>query len=315
MEEKNGIKNYKKPSKIKKELSRNWQLYTMIALPLLYILIFAYYPMYGAQIAFKDYVITEGITGSEWVEFKHFKRFFNNPMNLQYAKNTIALSVYSLVAMFPLQIIFALGLNYLRSKIFKKTVQMVSYLPHFISTVIIVSMLNMVFDNRTGVFDRFLEMITGREINILGNPEHFRSLYVWSGIWQGLGWNSILYVSALAGVDPSLHESAMIDGASKWKRVWHIDLMSILPTIAITFIMNMGRILSVGFDKAFLMQNATNLKMSEILATYEYKVGIGGQFPAYSYAAAIGLMSSVITLILVFITNKVSKKLTDTGLW
>lgn len=315
MEEKNSVKTYKKPGRIKKELTRNWQLYTMIILPVLYILVFAYYPMYGAQIAFKDYIITEGITGSEWVEFKHFKRFFNNPMNLQYVKNTLALSLYSLIAMFPLQIVFALGLNYLRSKAFKKTVQMVSYLPHFISTVIIVSMLNMMFDNRIGVIDRLLEMIMGSEVNVLGDPEHFRSLYVWSGVWQGLGWNSILYVSALAGVDPALHEAAMIDGASKWKRVWHIDLMSILPTVSITFIMNMGRILSLGFDKAFLMQNATNLKMSEILSTYEYKVGIGGQFPAYSYSAAIGLMASTVTLLLVFITNRVSKKLTDTGLW
>jgi len=315
MEEKNSAKIYKKPGRIKKELTRNWQLYTMILLPVLYILIFAYYPMYGAQIAFKDYTIIKGITGSEWAGLKHFERFFNNPMNLQYVKNTLALSVYTLIVSFPLQIIFALGINYLRSKTFKKTVQMVSYLPHFISTVIVVSMLHMMFDNRIGVLDRLLEMITGKEVNVLGNPDYFRSLYVWSGVWQGLGWNSILYVSALAGVDPALHEAAMIDGASKWKRVWHIDLMSILPTVAITFIMNMGRILSLGFDKAFLMQNATNLKMSEILSTYEYKVGVGGQFPSYSYSTAIGLMSSVVTLILVFVTNKFSKKLTDTGLW
>lgn len=299
----------------KKEIRQNWQLYVMILLPLMWVFVFAYYPMYGAQIAFKDYVITKGITGSEWVGLKHFERFLSNAQSFQYIINTIAISVYGLVALFPLQIIFAIGLNYVRNKFVKKSVQMVTYLPHFISTVIVVSMLNMLFDNRSGVLDSILEFITGHEVDVLGNPSNFRSLYVWSGVWQSLGWNSILYVSALAGVDPSLHEAAMIDGASKWKRVWHIDLMSILPTVAITFIMNMGKVLSVGFDKTFLMQNATNIRMSEILSTYEYKIGIGGAFPAYSYAAAIGLMTSTVTLLLVWVTNRISKKLTETGLW
>ncbi len=305
----------KKENGFVKEMKTNWQLYTMILLPLFYILIFKYYPMYGAQIAFRDYTVTEGITGSSFVGLKHFKRFFENGQSFQYVMNTIALSFYSLVVMFPLQIVFAICINYVRSSFVKKSVQMVSYMPHFISTVIIVSMVNMLFDNRTGVIDHFLQFITGREIDILGDPKYFRSLYVWSGVWQGLGWNSILYVSALAGVDPSLHEAAMIDGTNKWQRVWHIDIMSIIPTIAITFIMNMGRLLTLTFDKAYLMQNATNLKMSEILSTYEYKIGIGGAFPNYSYSAAIGLMSAVVTLLLVFITNKISRKLTDTGLW
>lgn len=297
------------------DFKRNWQLYTMIALPLLYILVFKYYPMYGAQIAFKDYIPTKGITGSEWVGFKHFIRFFQNSQSIQYILNTLAISIYSLIISFPLQIMFALGLNYVRNKKFKKSVQMVSYLPHFISTVIIVSMVNMMFDNRIGALDKFIEFISGREINVLGDPAYFRSLYVWSGVWQNLGWSSILFVSALAGVDPALHEAAMIDGANKWQRVWHIDLMCIIPTIAITFIMNFGRILSVGFDKAFLMQNATNLKISEILSTYEYKVGLGGAFPAYSYSTAIGLMSSVVTFILIVVVNKISKRMTETGLW
>lgn len=299
----------------KKEFLKNWQLYVMILIPLCYILLFKFYPMYGAQIAFKDYVPTKGIEGSEWVGLKHFERFLTNPQAVQYILNTLAISVYSLIISFPLQIIFALGLNYVRNHRFKKTVQMVSYLPHFISTVIIISMLNMMFDNRIGVMDRFLEFFTGSEVNILGDPDYFRSLYVWSGVWQNLGWSSILFISALAGVDPALHEAAMIDGANKWQRVWHIDIKSIMPTIAIQFIMSFGRILSVGFDKAFLMQNATNLRMSEILSTYEYKVGIGGTFPAYSYSAAIGLMSSVVTFILVIAVNKITKKFTETGLW
>ena len=287
----------------------------MIALPLLYILVFKYYPMYGAQIAFKEYTPAAGIAGSPWVGLKHFKRFFDNFQCWQYISNTLALSVYSLLVSYPLQIIFALGLNYIRNKHFKKTVQMVSYLPHFISTVIIVSMINMMFDNRIGVMDKLIEFITGSESNVLGNPDNFRTLYVWSGVWQNLGWSSILFVSALAGVDPSLHEAAMIDGANKWQRVWHVDLMSIIPTISITFIMNFGRILSVGFDKAFLMQNATNIKLSEILSTYEYKVGLGGAIPAYSYSSAIGLMLSLVTFVLIIVVNKISKKLTETGLW
>lgn len=297
------------------DFKRNWQLYTMILLPLCYILLFKFYPMYGAQIAFKNYIPTKGIIGSDWVGLKHFERFLTNSQSVQYILNTLSISIYSLLVSFPLQIIFALGLNYLKSAKFKKTVQMVSYLPHFISTVIIVSMVNMMFDNRIGILDRILEFLFRKEINILGDPAYFRSLYVWSGVWQNLGWSSILFISALAGVDPSLHEAAMIDGANKWQRVWHIDLMCIIPTVAITFIMNFGQILSVGFDKAFLMQNATNLKMSEILSTYEYKIGIGGTFPAYSYSAAIGLMSSVVTFILVIMANKFTKKLTDTGLW
>jgi len=311
------VKEISRFKKIRKyfEFKKHWQLYTMIALPLLYILIFKYYPMYGAQIAFRDYSPAKGTMGSDWVWFKHFERFFSNSQCWQYIKNTLAISIYSLIISYPLQIIFAIGLNYIRGKALKKTVQMVSYLPHFISTVIIVSMINMIFDNRSGVLDRLLEFISGGEVNVLGNPENFRALYVWSGIWQNLGWSSILFVSALAGVDPTLHEAAMIDGANKWQRVWHVDIMSIIPTISITFIMNFGRILSVGFDKAFLMQNATNLKYSMILSVYEYKSGIGGAIPQYSYSAAIGLMLSLVTFILIMVVNKISKKLTETGLW
>lgn len=307
----------KKPilKRIKKDLSGHWQLYVMILLPVAWVLVFAYYPMYGAQIAFKDYVITEGITGSRWVGVKHFIRFLSNPQSFKYIFNTLAISLYVLFISFPIQIIFAVGLNYIRNTKIKKTVQMATYLPHFISVVIVVSMLNMLFNNRTGVFDAILEFITGKEIDVLGNPKYFRHLYVWSGMWQSLGWNSILYVSALAGVDPALHEAAMIDGASKWKRVWHIDIMSILPTVAITFILQVGRVLTVGFDKTFLMQNTTNINVSEILSTYEYKIGIGGMFPAYSYSSAIGLMSAVVTLTLVWATNRISKKMTNTGLW
>jgi len=313
--EKDSYKNKSRENTWSYDFKRNWQLYVMILVPLAYMLVFKFYPMYGAQIAFKNYMPALGIEGSEWVEFENFKRFFSNSMAMQYVTNTLALSIYSMAISFPLQIIFAITLNYVKSRKFKKTVQMVSYLPHFISMVIIISMLNMMFDNRIGVMDKLLEFILGEEVSVMGNPDYFRSVYVWSDVWQNLGWSSILFISALAGVDPTLHEAAMIDGANKWQRVWHIDLMCILPTIAITFIMNFGKLLSVGFDKAFLMQNATNLRMSEILSTYEYKIGLGGTFPAYSYSAAIGLMSSVVTFILVITVNKITKKFTETGLW
>ena len=296
-------------------IQNSWQLYIMIIIPLVYILVFKFYPMYGAIIAFKDFSVTKGIWGSEWVQFKHFVRFFSTPRCMQYIVNTVAISTYSIIVSFPLQVGFAIALNYVNRKWVKKSVQLVSYMPHFISTVIIVSMLNMLFDNRTGVLDSILELITGHQVDILGNPAYFRSLYVWSGIWQNLGWSSILYLSALSGVSPELHEAARIDGANKWQRVWHVDLMGILPTIAITMIMNVGHVLSVGFDKTFLMQNATNLKISETLATYGYKIGIGSAFPEYSYSSAIGLMSALATLFLVTCANRIVNKMTGTGLW
>jgi len=298
-----------------KDLLRNKGLYIMILPIIAYYLIFHYYPMYGAQIAFRDYKPIKGIIDSKWVGLKHFKAFFDSVYAVRLIRNTLMINFKNLLFGFPAPIILALLLNEVKNMRFKKLIQTVSYLPHFISTVIIVSMINMIFDNRSGVLDRLLEFISGGEVNVLGNPENFRALYVWSGIWQNLGWSSILFVSALAGVDPTLHEAAMIDGANKWQRVWHVDIMSIIPTISITFIMNFGRILSVGFDKAFLMQNATNLKYSMILSVYEYKSGIGGAIPQYSYSAAIGLMLSLVTFILIMVVNKISKKLTETGLW
>ena len=297
------------------DIKNNWQLYVMILIPLIYILVFKYYPMYGARIAFVDYIPRKGVMGSEWVGFEHFIRFFNSPQFFVLIKNTLAISIYALLLNIPFPILLALCLNYIKSQRFKKTVQMVTYLPHFLSTVIIVSLMQLIFNTQSGVVNNAVYALTGQKINFLGLSKYFRSLYVWSGIWQGVGWASILYISALAGVDPQLHEAAIIDGANKIKRVWHIDIPCILPTISIMTIMNMGSILTVGFDKTFLMQNPTNLELSEVLSTYEYKVGIGGGVPSYSYPAAIGLFSTSITFLLICITNKISKTLSDTGLW
>lgn len=297
------------------DIKANWQLYVMILIPLAYIITFKYMPMYGARIAFLDYMPRLGFSGSEWVGLEHFKRFLSSPKFWDIIRNTLALSLYSLVLSIPFPIILAISLNYLKSQRYKKIVQMVTYLPHFLSTVIIVSLIQLIFNTQSGLVNNIIFAITGEKINFLGLSKYFRSLYVWSGIWASVGWNSILYISALAGVDPQLHEAAMIDGANKIRRIWSIDIPSILPTISIMTIMSMGSILGVGFDKTFLMQNPTNLEISEVISTYEYKVGIGGGLPSYSYPAAIGLFAAIINFILITITNKISKTLSDTGLW
>ena len=297
------------------EIKRNWQLYVLMIIPMLYLLIFKYYPMVGVQIAFRNYKPVTGIWGSDWVGMKHFIRFFNNPQWLVLVKNTIAISLYTIVLTIPFPIMLAIAFDYARSRTFKKTVQMVTFLPHFLSTVIVVSLLNLIFDNRTGVVNNIIQLITGSKINFLGESRFYRSLFVWSGIWQNTGWSSILYISALAAVDTQVHEAAIIDGANKLRRIWHIDLTTIRPTIAIMIVMKLGSVLSVGFDKSYMMQNAVNLEYSEVLSTYEYKIGTGGLIPNYSYSTAIGLMVSLINMVLVVLSNKASNKLSGSGLW
>ena len=299
----------------KTEIRQNWQLYLMILIPLIYLIVFKYYPMVGVQIAFRKYVPVDGIWGSEWVGLRHFKRFFSNPQWITFVKNTVAISTYTLLLSIPFPIMLAVAFDYSRSRFFKKSVQMITFLPHFLSTVIIVSLINLIFDNRTGIVNNLLEMITGSKVNILGDAKYYRSLYVWSGIWQNTGWSSILYISALAAVDTQVHEAAIIDGANKLRRIWHIDLTTIRPTIAIMIVMKLGSVLSVGFDKSYMMQNAINLEYSEVLSTYEYKIGTGGMIPNYSYSTAIGLMVSVINMCLVIASNKASNKLSGSGLW
>lgn len=302
-------------ARVKRQLCKNWQLYLMLLLPFLYVLIFSYIPMVGVQIAFRDYTPMGGMWGSEWVGLKHFYRFFNNIQCWTYIKNTLIISIYTLVLGIPFPLILAIALEYARSKTLKKTVQLVSYLPHFLSTVIIVGMIYLLFGNRTGVVNNILDSTFGVKINFLGNYQYFRSLYVWSAVWQATGWGSILYIAALSGVDPQLHEAAIIDGASKLRRIWHIDLVSIRSTIVILMIMDLGKIFTVGFDKTYLMQNTTNLRVSEVLSTYTYKTGIGGNVPNYSYASAIGLITNVVNFAMTYAANKVAKKLSGSGLW
>lgn len=292
----------------------HWQLYVMTALPLIILLIFAYVPMYGIIIAFKDYNVVDGILGSPWADnfgFENFIRFFKNYNFIECLRNTVVISLYSMIANMACAIILALSLNYVKNKFFKKTVQMVTYMPYFISTIVFVSIINMIMNSRSGIVGQFLFNNFG--IDVLGTPEMFTSLYVWTGVWQGVGFGAIIYIAALSGVDAQLHEAAIIDGATLLQRIRYVDIPAILPTAVIMLILNMGSILNVGYEKILAMQNPTNLAMSEVISTYSYKVSLASSFPDYAYATAIGLFQSLVGLILILITNKIADKVSGNG--
>lgn len=299
----------------KNSIRNNWQLYCLLLPPIIFLAIFNYYPMYGALIAFKDYTIGADMLTCPWAGeygLGNFIRFFSNYNFKECLINTLSISVYSLAVNFPCSILLALCLNYVGRKGFRKTVQMVSYFPYFISTIVLVGMMNALFHARTGALGSFIFQMTGT--NILANADAFSSLYVWSGVWQMIGFNSIIYISALTGVDPQLHEAAVVEGATILQRIRHIDLPAVLPTAAILLILNVGSILNVGYEKVLAMQNPNNLRTSEVISTYSYKVALTASIPDFSYATAIGLFQSVIGLILLLIVNKVVKKLSGGGL-
>ena len=273
--------------------------------------------MWGIQLAFREFDPTKGLTGGKFVGFKYFNEFFHNPLFGEIMTNTIRISLWTLVMGFIFPIILALLINQIGSKKIKGFVQTVTYMPHFISTVVIVGMLVQLFNPRTGAFGTLAHLFTGQMVttDLLASPKTFPHVYVWSGVWQGVGWGSIVYIAALAGVDAELHEAAEIDGATRWQRVLKIDLPSILPTATIMLILNAGGIMNVGFEKVYLMQNSLNISRSEVISTYVYKVGLqiaGGDF---SFATAIGLFNSVINFILLITVNTVTKKLGNTSLW
>lgn len=296
-----------------KRMKRCWQLYVLVLPAVLCIIVFAYAPMYGVQIAFKDYKVNLGITGSEWAGLKYFKQFFSLPNFDSLMINTLKISIYSLLWGFPMPILLALMLNQLKSQRYKSVVQTVTYAPYFISTVVLVSMLSIFLTPSSGFVNKLIEMMGGKAITFMGDPKWFRTVYVASGVWQGAGWGAIVYLAALGGVDPSLYEAAMVDGASKLQRVIHIDLPCILPTVMIMFILNMGSLLNVGYEKSYLMQNSLNITVSEIISTYTYKIGLlNGKF---SFSAAVGLFNSVINFVLVISANTLSDKLTANSLW
>lgn len=297
---------------IKKNLKKHWPLYLFLLPTVLYFIVFHYIPMYGVQIAFKDFYANLGITGSPWVGIKHFERFFNSYYFERLLTNTLALSLYGL-ALFPLPIIFSLMLNELRDSRFKRWSQTITYAPHFISVVVVVGMLIAFLDPATGIVNHIIQFFGGEPISFLTDPGWFRHIYTWSGQWQGLGWNTIIYLAALSGVSPELHEAAKVDGATRFQRVIHINLPSILPTIITLFILSLGSFMSTGFEKVLLMQNSLNSPTSDIIQTFVYEAGlIGGQ---YSFAAAVGLFESVINIILIVLANYSSKKVSENSLW
>lgn len=269
--------------------------------------------MYGVQIAFRNFRVNKTITESEWVGLKHFTRFLSTPGSGELFRNTLTLSFYSLIIGFPIPILFSLVLNELRVGKFKKMVQTVSYAPHFISTVVMASMITMFLHQGNGIINKLLGMLNLGPYPFMSTPSWFAAIYVISGIWQNLGWNSVIFISALAGVDPEFHEAAMIDGASRFKRIIHINLPCILPTITIMLILAVGNVMSVGFEKAYLLQNPLNLECSEIISTFVYKMGL--QNRQYSFSTAIGLFNSVINCILLLSVNFISKRIGETSLW
>ena len=302
-------------SSVKSKLKKSWQLYVLIALPIVYLLVFQYYPMLGAQIAFRKFTVKGGIWGSDWVGFSNFVRFFQSYQFWRVIGNTVWLSVYGLIAGFPFPIMFALGLNYVTQKQFKKTIQMFTYAPYFLSVVVVVGMLFQLLSKQTGIVNHFIVLLGGERVDFLAKPSLFPSLYVWSNVWQGIGFNSVIYLAVLSGIDQQLHEAAIVDGANKLQRIRHIDLPGIMPTAIILLILSTGSILNIGFEKVLLMQNPLNISASEVINTYVYKIGLASTFPDFSYASAIGLFQSLVGMLLLVIVNQAANKFSKTSLW
>lgn len=291
----------------------NWQFWLIIALPLIYIIVFAYIPMGGIVLAFKDYSSRKGIWGSPWVGLQHFRQFLNSPSSSKVIINTLILGFYSLLASFPVPIILAVALNEVRSAKFRKSVQMITYAPYFISTVVLVGILMQITDMRTGFLNNMLGLFGIGPINFFGNPKLFRHLYVWSGVWQTTGYSAIIYIAALAGVNPELKEAALCDGATRLQRIWHVDLPAIRPTIVTMLTFACGNMINIGFDKVYLMQNDMNASVSEVISTFVYKVGLVNA--DYGFSTAAGLFQSVVSFIMLVSVNQLSKKLTENSLW
>lgn len=297
----------------KRMLKRDWQLILLCVPALLFIFVFDYGPMYGIQIAFKDYSARKGIWGSEWVGFKHFIRFFKSPNFLVVLKNTLSISFYSLIASFPFPVFLALLLNQITKLRFKKFVQMVLYAPHFISMVVLCGMLHLFLSPSIGIVNNLLAAFGLDRIYFLGRADLFNDIFVWSGVWQNAGWGMIIYLAALTSIDPELYDAARIDGANKLKLILHIDIPQILPTVVIMLIMNVGSFMSVGFQKAYLLQNSLNLSKSEIISTYVYRMGMLSQ--QFDFSTAIGLFNNIINVILLITVNTIARKVNETSLW
>ncbi|NGP45294.1 sugar ABC transporter permease [Bacillaceae bacterium SIJ1] len=294
-------------------MRRNWQLYVFVFPAFLYFFIFHYVPMYGVQIAFKDFIPALGIWGSEWVGFEHFTRFFQSYYFWDLLKNTLGISFYELIVGFPLPIILALALNEAKDGLYKRTVQTVTYAPHFISVVVISGMIISFLSPTTGIINHVITFFGFEAIPFMTDPKWFKTVYVLSGVWQSAGWGTIIYLAALSSVSPEHHEAAIVDGATRLQRIWHINLPTIFPTMAILLILNVGNIMAMGFEKILLLQNPLNLESSNVIATFVYEAGLLNA--QYSFAAAVGLFNSIINAILLIAVNYIARKTSETSLW
>lgn len=302
-----------KKERWKSSLLKNYELYLFLLPAVIILFCFNYIPMYGVQIAFRDFKPVNGIWGSKWVGLENFRRFFQSNQFGIILKNTIILSAYEIVVSFPIPIILALLLNQLRYGRFKKVYQVVTYLPHFISTVVLIGILKIMLSPSIGIMGAIAGALHTVAPNILGDPSAFRSVYVWSGVWQNAGWDSIIYIAALAGVDPNLYEAASVDGATKWQKIINIDIPSIIPTCVIMLILRIGGIMNIGFEKVYLLQNSLNTSVSDVIATYTYRMGII-KFQ-YSLSSAVGLFNTIVNVIFLVAANKISQKLSNESLW
>lgn len=294
-------------------LTKHWELYLMLLLPITWYLVFTYLPMYGIQIAFRDYLPSKGFWGSPFVGLKHFERFFDSFYFSRVLINTLKINFYSLLIGFPIPIIFALLLNELRSKRYKGIVQNITYLPHFLSAVVIVSVLQLLLSPDSGLVNYFLKAIGQPTQDFMANPGYFQHIFVWSGIWENMGWDAIMYIAALAGVDPALYEAATIDGASRWQKIRLISLPCIMGTIIIMLLLRCGSIMNIGYEKILLMQNSLNMETSDVISTYVYRSGILGA--EYSFASAVGLFNSFCNFALLLVCNWAAKRFGHTSLW
>lgn len=302
----------KRKGYIRKRLLQSWQLYVLLLPGLIYLLIFSYGPMYGIQIAFKDYRVSKGIWGSPWVGLKHFITYVTYPKFWSMMRNTLSISLYGL-ALFPAPIIFALLLNEIRHDGMKKAVQMLTYMPHFLSEVVVCALILLLLDTNIGPINSLITALGGKKINFMGIPSLFSTILVLSGVWQNLGWNSILYISALSGISPDLVDAARIDGAKRLQIILHVYLPGILPTIIITFLLSLGGILNVGYTKILLLQNDMNLEVSTVISLYTYNVGILKS--QYSLSSAVGLFNNLINITVLLLANFVVRKISDTSLF
>lgn len=297
---------------IRRDFKKNKYVYLMVFPVIVYFIIFSYWPMYGVIIAFKDYSPGKGILGSKWIGLKNFVDFFNSYYVGRLIRNTLLINIYDLFWGFPAPIILALLINEVNNKLFKRTIQTISYLPHFISLVVVCGII-IDFTASDGLITTILSQFGVKPTNLLMRPELFRTIYISSGIWQGVGWGSIIYLAALSGINPNLYEAATIDGAGRWKQTIHITLPGIAPTIIILFILRLGSMMSVGYEKIILLYNSTTYETADVISSFVYRKGLLES--DYSYSTAVGLFNSVINFVLIIIANTISRKVSETSLW